>query len=170
VMSDHGDSLGDLLRFGHAYTLFPEVLRVPLIVHVPPPIRQAMAVDTTRAVFSIDVTPTLYALLGYTPIPQGPQFGVALFQLAPASGKRADRRQLIVSSYGATYGVVSDDGSSLYIADATERRDYAYDIGQAPLGVRIGVRPEVRQDARAFIRQQVDALAARYGFAAGHGR
>ena len=35
LTSDHGDSLGDEGRWGHAYTVFPEVMRVPLIMHVP---------------------------------------------------------------------------------------------------------------------------------------
>jgi hypothetical protein len=36
LTSDHGDSLGDEGRIGHAYSLHPEIVRVPLIVHVPP--------------------------------------------------------------------------------------------------------------------------------------
>ena len=39
LTSDHGDSLGDEGRWGHAYTVFPEVIRVPLIVHAPKDVR-----------------------------------------------------------------------------------------------------------------------------------
>ena len=35
LTSDHGDSLGEEGRWGHAYTLFPEVVQVPLLVHLP---------------------------------------------------------------------------------------------------------------------------------------
>ena len=35
VTADHGDSLGEQGRMGHAYTIFPEILQVPLIVHLP---------------------------------------------------------------------------------------------------------------------------------------
>src|SRR5262249_32258016 len=35
LTADHGDSLGEEGRWGHAYALVPEVVRVPLIVHVP---------------------------------------------------------------------------------------------------------------------------------------
>ena len=34
ITSDHGDSLGDALRWGHSSTMFPEVVRIPLIVRV----------------------------------------------------------------------------------------------------------------------------------------
>src|SRR6185312_10851154 len=62
VMADHGDSLGEEQRWGHAYTLFPEVLRIPLIVHVPAALADRLTADTSRVSFSTDVTPTLYAL------------------------------------------------------------------------------------------------------------
>jgi hypothetical protein len=45
LTSDHGDSLGEEGRWGHAYTLFPEVLQVPLIVHVPPALAERMESD-----------------------------------------------------------------------------------------------------------------------------
>ena len=37
LTSDHGESLGEEGRWGHAYTLHPEVVQIPLIVHLPPP-------------------------------------------------------------------------------------------------------------------------------------
>ena len=36
LTSDHGESLGEAGRWGHAYTLHPEVVQIPLIVHLPP--------------------------------------------------------------------------------------------------------------------------------------
>src|SRR5262249_6766201 len=62
VMSDHGDSLGDELRWGHAYTLFPEVLKIPLMIHLPSSRREDLATDLARVSFTVDVTPTLYKL------------------------------------------------------------------------------------------------------------
>jgi sulfatase-like protein len=162
VMSDHGDSLGDLLRWGHAYTLFPEVLHIPLMIHVPRALRQRMPMDCDRFGFSIDVTPTLYALLGYEPKRKGPLFGESL-----AAATDTYPRYLIASSYGAVYGVLSDRGRRLYIADAIERREYAYELGdliREPLGRRVGVRDDERRANRQFIRDQVAALGARYGF------
>jgi arylsulfatase A-like enzyme len=38
VTADHGDSLGEAGRWGHAYTVFPEILRVPFIARLPKPL------------------------------------------------------------------------------------------------------------------------------------
>ena len=38
VTADHGDSLGEGGNWGHAVWLFPEIVRIPLIIHVPPAI------------------------------------------------------------------------------------------------------------------------------------
>src|SRR5262249_51625212 len=35
LTADHGDSLGEGQRWGHGFTVFPEVLRIPLMVHLP---------------------------------------------------------------------------------------------------------------------------------------
>ena len=58
LTSDHGDSLGDEGRWGHSYTVFPEVMRVPLIVHVPEELRSGFTVDTDTVAFTTDITPT----------------------------------------------------------------------------------------------------------------
>src|SRR6185436_3840752 len=54
VTSDHGDSLGEEGRWGHAFFLYPEVMRVPLIVHVPPSLGSRMSVDLSALTFSSD--------------------------------------------------------------------------------------------------------------------
>ena len=68
LTSDHGDSLGEGQRWGHGFTAFPEVLRIPLIIHVPAALRARMSADLGRVSFSTDITPTLYALLGEPPV------------------------------------------------------------------------------------------------------
>ena len=52
LTSDHGDSLGEEGRWGHAYTLFPEVLQVPLIVHLPPRLRAQFDLDEEEGTLS----------------------------------------------------------------------------------------------------------------------
>src|SRR5262249_35258029 len=65
VMADHGDSLGEGLRWGHGYAIVPEVLRIPLLIHLPAAVRDRFTTDVTAVSFGSDVTPSLYALLGY---------------------------------------------------------------------------------------------------------
>jgi len=165
LTSDHGDSLGEMLRWGHSYTMFPEVARIPLIVRVPERLRERFVADERAVSLSTDITPTLYALLGHPPADLGPLYGRPLFaprgeQLPPRTGPL-----LIASSYGGVYAVLHDNGSRIYIADGVNGRDYAYDLrGASP--VRIGVTPANRADDQRFIRSQVDEIARAYHFAA----
>ncbi|HYK50987.1 MAG TPA: sulfatase-like hydrolase/transferase, partial [Terriglobales bacterium] len=64
LTADHGESYGDFGHTNHAFGLHPEVLKVPLIFHLPTAMRKSMYYDPESIAFNIDVTPTLYYLLG----------------------------------------------------------------------------------------------------------
>jgi arylsulfatase A-like enzyme len=163
LLSDHGDSLGEGLRWGHGYTVFPEVIRIPLMIHLPRSMRARFSADSERVSFATDVTPTLYALLGQHPVRPRSEAGEPLF--ADAAHPLADRATesfLVASSYGAVYGLVSRNGQRLYIADAIEGHDYLYDM-TADGDVRVGLTDAERESNRARIREQVADLAAWYG-------
>ncbi len=164
LTSDHGDSLGEEGRVGHAYTLFPEVIRIPLIVHLPPALARGRSADLSEVAFSSDITPTLYSLLGYEPADLGPLYGAPLF----GDGARGrDRRRdpfLIASSYGPVYGMLRHNGRFLYIADAVGGRDYAYDLSDGHLGARVQITPDLRRLNWDLIRGQVSAIATEYHF------
>ena len=85
--ADHGDLLGEEGRWGHAYNLNPEVIRIPLIIHRPSRL-SGMTVDPNVLAFSTDITPSLYRLLGYMPASLGAGFGQSLY------GPRAKGREL----------------------------------------------------------------------------
>jgi hypothetical protein len=163
LTSDHGDSLGESLRWGHSYTMFPEVIRVPLIVRVPPRLRERLHADPASVSFSTDITPTLYALIGYEPANLGPLFGAPL--VVPSSTAPSPRTQpfLLASSYGPVYGVLRDNGRYVYVADAVNNRDYAYRMGESSRE-RVGITPEDREANRMFIREQLRELARAYRF------
>lgn len=61
VSSDHGTELYEHRRFDHGFTLYDELLRVPLVVKLPGPARGRVVTDR---VSSIDVMPTILDLLG----------------------------------------------------------------------------------------------------------
>jgi arylsulfatase A-like enzyme len=165
VTSDHGDSLGEEQRWGHAYTLFPEVMRIPLIVRLPPHLNSRMAADLGRLSTLIDITPTLYALMGYRLSDLGPLFGVPLFDHPEADWSGRRREPLfLASSYGAVYGLLMQNGRKLYIADAINEREFAYEVTGEATGRRTGLTDVDRAIARAAIRAQVARLAATYRF------
>jgi len=167
LTSDHGDSLGEEGRFGHAYTVFPEVMRVPLIIHLPTWLADRVTTDLTRVSFTADITPTFYALLGYEPLDRGPLYGVPLFEAAGTAMPEHRRRRdpfLMSSSYGAVYGMLRHNGRSLYIADAVAGRDYAYDLSEHPFGRRMEITEGMRDLNWRLIREQVAQIAAQYRF------
>ena len=144
--------------------LFPEDVRVPLIMRVPASVRPNVTTDLARLTFSTDIAPTLYALLGYLVCKPGPVFGEPLF--VPADQVLADRRRepfLLTSSYGATYGLLRRNGRFLYVSDLVEWRESAYDLLKGSLGEAIHVDSWLRQVNQREIRKQVGDLAGFYG-------
>jgi arylsulfatase A-like enzyme len=164
LTSDHGDSLGEGGRFGHAYTIFPEILRIPLIMHVPISLTVGLGVDETGLTFSTDITPTLYTLLGFEPEGRGPGSGRSLFT------RRADARHdyvaadhLVASSYGPVYGLISDGGGSVYILDSVNYRDHFYDLTTESNAASGRISSARRRSSREAIRRLLTELNDWYG-------
>ncbi len=153
LTADHGDSLGEAGRWGHAYTVFPEILRVPLIVHVPRPLLEGRAIDPDRHAFQMDITPTLYDLLGHPPTPPSEAFGRSLLPRAGAPVVPERPWHVVTSSYGPVWGVLGPKGRWLYIADAVNFRDYYFDLVKDPLGDHNLVDPALRAENVPRIRQ-----------------
>ena len=63
VIGDHGEAFGEHGLLGHERIAFEEVLRIPFCLRVPFSVEPATKV--TQAVSSVDLTPTLLALLGF---------------------------------------------------------------------------------------------------------
>jgi hypothetical protein len=165
LMSDHGDSLGEGLRWGHGYTIVPEVLRIPLIVRVPAALHDRFATDVTRVSFATDVIPSLYALLGISPTRPHASAGMSLFsEPGEEPPSRRHDAYLVASSYGAVYGLVRHNGRRLYIADAIEGRDAMYDLTPGAGDARLGMTDAERQANRTLIREQIADLGQWYGY------
>ena len=164
LTSDHGDSLGEEGRMGHAYSLHPEIVRVPLIVHVPPAIRSAWRWDETRVAYTTDITPTLYRLLGHEPTSPAPFFGEPLALRADVSPPPQGTR-MVVASYGAVYGVLLAHATRYYVFDAVSMRDMAFELGRgANAGVEVPMTPDVQEQGLKTIRDTVGAIGSFYRF------
>jgi hypothetical protein len=165
VTSDHGDSLGEQGRMGHAYTIFPEIMQVPLLVHLPPGMAEEHHADTSAPAFTTDLTPTLYALLGHEPARPAPFFGRPLFRKKTDSPPpRSMQPELLASSYGSVYGALSDDARRLYILDAIALHEYAYELDGSAAGRQVSVTDEDRARGQQAIRTTVEAIAQFYGY------
>jgi Sulfatase len=166
LTSDHGDSLGEGGRMGHAYTLFPEIVQIPLIVHLPARFRAGVDPENESAVFSTDITPTLYALLGVRPERPRSFYGRPLYRARGARPRAAESdAPVVAASYGAVYGALVDQQRSLYVLDTINVREHAFSLDGSGPGVAIQPTPDMRQQGQRAIRATVEDIADFYRFA-----
>src|SRR5919197_2328620 len=94
VVGDHGESLGEHREDTHGFFVYESVLRVPLIVRTP--LAATGGRRVTDPVRSVDVMPTIVALLGF----RGPA-DIDGTSLVPAITNRARPRDL--ETYSESY-------------------------------------------------------------------
>jgi len=165
LTSDHGDSLGEEGRWGHAYTIVPEVVRIPLLVHLPGRLANDHAWDEEALAFSADLTPSLYYLLGHKPILERDNFGRPLFtETLEEQTAYAKTSHLIASSYGAVYGLLLDRGNTLYIVNGVNYTDYVYDLRSGFAGTRGQVTASQKREYQRLIRQHIENIGSFYGY------
>jgi len=159
LTSDHGDSLMEEGRWGHSYWLFPEILRIPLIVHLPPRLQSKVVSNPGHIAFSTDITPSLYYLLGHRPLAASPLFGRPLFtgSLREQTDYLRDA-YLVASSYGPVYGILANNGRTLFIADGVNEKDYYFNLADDPRGTRNRVTPEIRAGNQRLIREHIEEI------------
>ena len=167
LTADHGELIGEDGRWGHSYHMFPQVIQVPLFVHLPAA-RGTMRtqMDGGAMALSTDITPTIYAALGYQLPEPGPLAGRPLAPSTPAASAVRRRGHAVLSaSYGAVYAVVSANGRRLYIADAIQERDHAYERSSlADLRwAEVPVDDGTRMLGRLRIRRHIDEIGRTFG-------
>ena len=165
LTSDHGDSLGENGRWGHAYTIFPEIIQVPLIVHLPPTLRASTSFNPRTEAFLTDITPTLYYLLGHGLTLRNEIFGRPLFTAnAQEQAQYLRASYMIVSSYGPVYGILQNHGRTLYIVDGVNYEDYSFISEQNPLDTNEAVNAPMREEYQKMIRDKILAINRFYEF------
>jgi len=129
LTSDHGDYYGEQGRWGHAFYLAPETIRIPLIMHVPPRLREGRRWDPNAVAMLTDVTPTLYDLLGYGPVLPRELLGRPLLEPTDGAADGAGRDMyLMQSSYSRIFGLLDGRAQWLYVANANEAREEFFDM------------------------------------------
>lgn len=167
--ADHGDSLGEEGRFGHAYTLFPEIVRIPLLIHLPDSMKTGFRLEPEAPAFLTDLTPSLYYLLGHRPVRVDRALGRPLFTLT--AEEQAPYRQdhyLLASSYGAVFGILDGAGKELYISDGVNFADHLYRLegGAAGVPLSLGGGEKARYDK--MILEDIDLVNRFYQFKPDH--
>ncbi len=158
LTADHGEMLGEHGQYGHSYHLFPEVVAVPLIVHLPKPMAPTLRANPASLALTTDITPTIYAVLGYHP-KQLPLSGRPLVGVGgPPPARRGDVH-VISASYGAVYAALSRQGRRLYIVNAVKGEDHMYERLTTADWEERSVRPDERAVEQYAIRKHIDETA-----------
>ncbi len=123
ISSDHGTELYEHRRFDHGFTLYDELLRVPLVVRLPGPARGRVVTDR---VSSIDVMPTIIDLLDVD-APAGLRRQLRGTSLVPAMRGEPARRDCFAETDYREYTykrcIVTPDGWKLVCTMETGVRE-----------------------------------------------
>jgi hypothetical protein len=162
--ADHGDSLGEQGRWGHAYTIFPEIMRIPLIIHLPKAWQQKYQANPDTLSFNSDVTPSLYYLLGHRPVQNNELLGKPLFaEHREELNAYSHENYLVSSSYAAVYGILSGEGRFLYTADAVNLKESWFDLSEPQPSAR-DVTSSMRVQYEKMIREKIGLISQEYKF------
>jgi arylsulfatase A-like enzyme len=163
VTSDHGETLaepGHKRYFAHGTMAYEEVVRVPLVVREPAGRRQLARVPRDQVVTSMDIAPTLLALLGVR-APSGFQ-GRNLLREQPTEGAPvfsmgAYGSPMLTAEIGTQFSVLR--GPWRYILNSADGVEELYDHRVDPLeAVDVAVRePEtlarLRRDVASYLQR-----------------
>jgi arylsulfatase A-like enzyme len=170
VTSDHGDATGELGRNSHSTSIWPEIMRVPLIIHLPAKMREHLVYDDTRLATLTDVVPTLYYLLGHRPIRQNPLYGRPLFAETREELDRYPRKDLLLASdVRAVYGILTGDERYLYTTYDSPAQSYLFDLWSDPNAERSILTPALKQRYDEEIIEHLHVIGDFYGYRPGLG-
>jgi Sulfatase len=170
VTSDHGDATGEFGRHGHSISIFPEVIRVPLIVHLPASMRGQLLYDDNRISTLTDITPSLYYLLGHRPIRSNPLFGRPLFADTREELEKSRRTELFLASdERAVYGLLADNGRFLYTTYDFPAESFLFDLSQDPNAEHNLLTQPLQEEYAQQIIEHLHSVADFYGYKPGVG-
>jgi hypothetical protein len=170
VTSDHGDATGELGRSSHSLSIFPEVMRVPLMIHLPAEMRRKLVHDDTQLSALTDITPSLYYLLGHRPIVANPLFGHSLFAENRRELERYQRSELFLASdERAVYGMLTHNGRFLYTTYDSPARSFLFDLEHDPTAQHNLITDSAKRAYDGQIIDYLHQIAEFYGYKPGVG-
>lgn len=170
LTSDHGDATGEFGRYSHSLSIYPEVMRVPLIVHLPPEMRRRMVYEEAHLSALTDITPSLYYLLGHCPVRSNPLFGHPLFVESEDELSEHQRNELFLASdERAVYGWLTENGRYLYATYDSPAQSFLFDLSRDPNAEHNILTPPLKQRYDEEIINQLHAIAEFYGYNPGVG-
>jgi len=170
VTSDHGDATGELGRYSHSTTIYPEIMRVPLIVHLPATMRTRSLYDDTHLSALTDITPSLYYLLGHRPVRANSIFGHPLFVETKAELDEYRRNELFLASdERAVYGLLADNGRTLFTTYDSPAKSFLFDLDSDPNAQHNLLTDALKQKYDEQVIEHLHAVGDFYGYRPGVG-
>jgi hypothetical protein len=167
LTSDHGDATGEFGRRAHSYLIYPEVMHVPLIVHLPNSMRGKVTYNKDRISTLTDITPSLYYLLGHRPIKHDPMLGQPLFAETKEELERYQRNEIFLASDTApVYGVL-DKGRYMYATYTSPARSYLFDLAKDPNAEHNILTDELKRHYDQRVIANLKQIGDYYGYKMG---
>jgi arylsulfatase A-like enzyme len=124
VVADHGEEFWDHGSVGHGHSVYEELLRIPMVVHVPGLLKGPTSIATSAGL--VDVMPTVLEALGES-LPEGLS-GRSL--MSDLLGKEQDAPRIVVSGFMDGWRTAVID--RLKLIQRTERRVMVHDLAHDP--------------------------------------
>ena len=170
LASDHGDATGQFGRNSHSTLIYPEIMRVPLIVHLPVSLQNKFIYDDRQVSTLTDITPSLYYLLGHRPIETNPLYGRPIFVETHAElVERHPRELFLASDVRAAYGVLADNGRYLYVTYDSPAASFLFDLAQDPNAEHNVLNDALKKQYDERIIEHLQGIADFYGYKPGVG-
>lgn len=165
LASDHGDATGELGRNLHSSIIYPEVMRVPLIIHLPKSMAGKFVHQADDIATLTDITPSLYDLLGHGPVKHNPLFGRPLFTQTREELATYHRKDLFLASDArATYGILSGNGRFLYTVYDEPAQSMFFDLSNDPLAQHNIVTPALKSSYDHRVIDELKLIADFYDY------
>lgn len=133
LTSDHGDATGEFGRQTHSHIIYPEVMHVPLIIHLPKSMRAKLVDDPEQISTLTDIAPSLYYLLGHQPVKANPMYGHPLFAATQKELDSYHRSEVFMASDEvAAYGLLDKNGRYFYATYDSPARSFLFDLANDP--------------------------------------
>jgi len=165
LTSDHGDATGEFGRFSHSLSIYPEIMHVPLIVHLPAKLRDQVIHDDRHLSALTDITPSLYYLLGHRTIEVNLSLGHPLFVENGAELDKYRRNELFLASdERAVYGLLTQNGRFLYTTYDSPAQSFLFDLNADPNALHSILTPALKKQYDERIIEHLQALGDFYGY------
>jgi hypothetical protein len=168
IASDHGDATGEFGRTSHSVSIWPEIMHVPMIVHLPANMRGHLVYDDSRISTLTDIAPTLYYLLGHRPIRQNPIYGRPLLAETKEELDGYPTKDLLLASdVRAVYGILTADGRYFYTTYDSPAQSYLFDLTADPNAQHSILTPELKERYDEEIIGRLQMIGDYYGYKPG---